>query len=205
MSLGRIRLIAAAAAIALATACAGGGTPALPGQTATQSASGSSNGTNVATLAPPAGLQTAQAPASTIKRVDAEKGRDDLDLDVWDFEEPLQVDSSGALTSLPYISFCSPLDVLFGVWYLALNDTSLPMGATTIPACSMLTKGSTANFYVVQVDVSLEDGVVITPLAGPVQSDGKEWTFSQLVKADTLQADHLYSFWVANYTGTGTP
>lgn len=195
----QLRIVVSAAAIAvLAASCSGGMSGIDP-----QAAGGTANDT---LPAPPKELQVTQAPSATIKQVDAAKGRDDIKLGQWLYEVPLAVTSNESLTSLPFLNVCeaSP-SPLIGFWYLALSNVTVAQQPVTIPACKFTTKSpSIANFYIVEVDVSLA-GVVVTPLSQPVVASGDTWTFNANAKAYTFAADNIYAFWVADYTGTGTP
>jgi len=197
----QIRIVVSAAAIAVLAACSGGMSGVAP-----QAAGGTSNDTMPA---PPKELQITQAPTATIKQVDAAKGRDDLNLGQWVYEVPLAVTPSYSLTSLPFLNTCqnSP-SPLFGFWYLALTSVTVAQQPVTIPACKFVAKGvSVANFYIVEVDVSLS-GVVVTPLSQPVVVSGNTWTFSANAKDYTFAADAIYAFWVAESTApspTPTP
>lgn len=156
-------------------------------------------------VAPPSTLQVTQAPTATIKQIDAEKRRDDL-LGPWQFEAPLQVVSDDTLSLPRFVRTCSPRNPLLGIWYLSLANFTVDQQPVTIPACSFSSKGvSVANFYVIEIDVSLS-GVVISTLSQPVQVDPNgQWTFSANAKLYSFAADNIYAFWVANYTGAGTP
>ncbi|MGC2129435.1 MAG: hypothetical protein WA629_04975 [Candidatus Aquilonibacter sp.] len=194
----QLRIVVSAAAIAVLAACSGGMSGVAP-----QVSGGTSNDT---VPAPPKELQVTQAPTATIKQVDAAKGRDDLNLGQWQYEVPLAVTPGYSLTSLPFLNTCenSPSPLL-GIWYLTLKSITVAQQPVTIPACKFTSKAvSTANFYIVQVDVSLS-GVVVTPLSQPVVVSGKTWTFYANAKGYTFAADNIYAFWVGNYTGTGTP
>jgi len=193
-----LRIFLSVAVIAAFAACGGGSsvTP-LAGSAADSSAS-------VAT--PPQELQIAQAPTSTIKQIDAVKGRDDLNLGLWQFEEPLQIVSDDTLSLPRFSAGCSVTDPLFGIWYLSLKSFTVAQQPVTIQACNFKSKGvSVANFYIVEIDVSLSS-VVIQTLSDPVTVDANgEWTFYANAKGYEFAADNLYAFWVANYTGSGTP
>jgi hypothetical protein len=198
----QIRIVVSAAAIAvLAVACSGGMTGVAP-----QPAGGTSNDT---LPAPPKELQITQAPTATIKQVDAAKGRDDINFGQWVYEEPLAVTFNESLTSVPFLSTCqnSPSPLL-GIWYLSLSSFTVAQQPVTIPACRSITKGfSTANLYLVEVDVSLS-GVVVTALSSPVVVSGNTWTFNANAKVYAFQADNIYAFWVAQSTApasTPTP
>ena len=194
----QLRIMVSAAAIVGLAACGGGGMTGVAPPGATGSASDS-------VAAPPKGLELTQAPSSTIKQVDAAKRRDDINLGQWQFEEPLQVVSDETLSLPKFVRSCTPIDPLFGIWYLSLTNVTVVQQPVTIPACSFRTKNvSIANFYIVQIDVSLS-GVVVTTLSQPVVATGDSWTFNANAKAFSFQADHIYAFWVANYTGTGSP
>ncbi len=190
--------IATALAVIVLTAC-GGGTSSIAPATGV-------GPSNDAIAAPPAGLEITQAPTARIKQIDAAKGRDDLNLGDWQFEEPLQVVSDDTLSLPFFVKTCTPSNPLFGIWYLSLTNFSVAQQPVTIPACTFNSKGvSVANFYIIEVDVSLS-GVVISTLSQPVQVDPNgEWTFSANAKEYSFAADNIYAFWVANYTGTGTP
>jgi hypothetical protein len=190
----QLRMVVSAAAIAvLAVACSGGMSGVAP-----QAAGGTSNDT---LPAPPKELQITQAPTATIKQVDASKGRDDINFGQWVYEVPLAVTPSYSLTSLPFLNTCenSPSPLL-GIWYLTLTSITVDQQPVTIPACHFMTKGvSTANFYIVEVDVSLS-GVVVTPLSSPVVVSGNTWTFNANAKVYSFAADNIYAFWVAQST-----
>ncbi|HTZ55306.1 MAG TPA: hypothetical protein VMB20_09600 [Candidatus Acidoferrum sp.] len=185
------------AAIAL-SAC-GGGTSNMPASASTDSATAPDVG-------PPSPLQLTQAPTATINRIDAEKRRDDL-LGPWQFEEPLQVGANYTLSVPSYVRSCTPQIPLLAPWYLTLETLEVPQAPVTIPACKFTTKNvSVANFYLVQIDVDLQGlTVAVTPLSSPVVVSGNQWTFNAIQKIYTFNPDNIYSFWVANYTGTGTP
>ena len=194
----QLRIVVSAAAIAVLAACSGGMSSMAPA---------SGGGTSADTVpAPPKELQVTQAPTATIKQVDAAKGRDDLNLGQWRYEVPLAVTSGYSLTSLSFLNTCQNApSPLFGFWYLTLSSITVAQQPVTIPACRFTSKAtSVANFYIVQVDVSLS-GIVVTPLSQPVVVSGNTWTFYANAKAYTFAADNIYAFWVANYTGTGTP
>jgi hypothetical protein len=195
----QLRTIVSAAAIAVLAACSGGMSGVAP-----QAPAGTSNDT---IPAPPKELQITQAPTATIKQVDAAKRRDDLNLGQWTYEVPLAVTPDYSLTSVPFFNTCqnSPSPLL-GFWYLTLTSITVDQQPVTIPACKFTSKGvSTANFYIVEVDVSLA-GVTVTPLSQPVVVSGNTWTFSANAKAYVFAADNIYAFWVAQSTApTPTP
>jgi hypothetical protein len=197
----QLRIVVSAAAIAVLAACSGGMSGIAP-----QAAGGTSNDT---LPTPPKELQVTQAPSATIKQIDAAKGRDDINLGQWVYEVPLAVTANESLTSLPFLNVCenSP-SPLIGFWYLALTSVTVAQQPVTIPACKFTTKNqSTANLYIVEVDVSLA-GVVVTPLSQPVVASGNTWTFNANAKVYTFAADNIYSFWVAQSTApvsTPTP
>jgi hypothetical protein len=195
----QLRIVVSAAAIAVLAACSGGMSGVAP-----MTAGGNSNDT---VPAPPKELQITQAPTATIKQIDAAKGRDDLNLGQWIYQVPLAVTQSYSLTSVSFLNTCqnSPSPLL-GFWYLTLTSITVAQQPVTIPACRFTSKGvSTANFYIVEVDVSLS-GVVVTPLSQPVVVTGNTWTFSANAKDYTFAADAIYAFWVAQSTApTPTP
>jgi hypothetical protein len=195
----RVVSIAGLVIVVALTACGGGGTSSL-------TPAASTGGANAPYAAPPSPLQLTQAPTATINRIDAEKRRDDL-LGPWQFEEPLQVGANYSLSVPFYVRSCTPQFPLLSPWYLVLQTLEVPQSPVTIPACNFTSKNvNVSNFYIVQVDVDLQGLVVaVTPLSQPVVVSGNQWTFSANAKIYTFNPDNVYSFWVANYTGTGTP
>ncbi len=186
------RVLVSAAAIAALAACGGGMSNIAP--------TAGTGAANAALPAPPKELQITQAPTAAIKQIDAAKGRDDINLGQWIYEEPLAVTANESLTNVWFAPCTAQPTPLLGFWYLALTSTTVAQQPVTIPACK-LTKGqSAANFYIVEVDVSLS-GVAITPLSNPAVVDGNgEWTFYANAKIYDFAADNIYAFWVAQST-----
>lgn len=191
--------IASALVMIALTACGGGGTSNMAPPTTGNGAAPD--------VAPPSPLQLTQAPTATIKKIDAEKRRDDT-LGPWQFEEPLQVGANYSLSVPFYVRSCTPQLPLLAPWYLVLQTLEVPQSPVTIPACTFTPKNvSIANFYIVQVDVDLQAlTVTVSPLSSAVVVSGKnQWTFNADQKIFTFNPYNVYSFWVANYMEAGTP
>jgi len=183
-----------AVALALVAGCAGGSTSSMTPSTVISPDSMHDN------------LQATSAPTDRIKAIDAAKERDDL-LGGWTFEEPLEVASGDTLALPRLVKSCSPLSPLFGYWYLSLKDFTVPNQTVTVPACTATSKAKVVDpstFYIVEIDVSLS-GVAVTGISSPPVVVGDTWQFSGNAKVFSFSADHIYAFWVAQYTGTGTP
>ena len=60
------------------------------------------------------------------------------------------------------------------------------------------------NIYIVEIDVGLIS-LTTTPVAGPSLGTGATFLFGPDESSVTIQKDHIYAFFVAAYTGTGTP
>ncbi len=188
-----LRVLVTAAAIAALAACGGGGTSGVM-------PSGGSAASNDTLPAPPKELQVTQAPTSRIQQIDAAKGRDDINLGQWIYEEPLAVTANQSLTNVWFAPCAAQSTPLFGFWYLALKNYTVNQQPVTIPACKLAKGQSASNFYIVEVDVSLS-GVVVTSLSNAAEVDANgEWTFNADTKVYDFAADSLYTFWVAQST-----
>ncbi len=209
--------IACAVAVIALAACSGGGTssvtPSLqPGGTAPQSTS-----RLMATSAPDQQIRNIQAHAASVKRTPPPNPFAN-----WVFLEPLAVTDTAAVSVPPWVTKCASIDPIFGgLWYLSLSNFTVPLQAVTIPSCTLpasLTSEAVAgafhpdaivpsgngNIYIVEVDVGLIS-LTTTPVAGPALGTGATFLFGPDESSFIIQKYHVYAFFVAAYTGTGSP
>jgi hypothetical protein len=99
-------------------------------------------------------------------------------------------------------------DTLFqdAPWYVATSNLTLSLPDQTIDACVDTSTGTvaTGNLYVVKVEIGWLT-LQVEPLAGPASINGNLWTFGPLQKSTAFSADSIYTFFVANWSGSGTP
>jgi hypothetical protein len=207
----------AAASIALAAGCAGGSStsPLAVGQQPT----GSSDQIT-------SRLQATSAPSERIADIERKagvtRGTPQDPLANWVFVEPLAISDAGgnATISVPsFVTGCASIDpILGGLWYLSLSSFDLNFYQQQFPACTLPSTASVnvakrdgvpvsggGNVYIVQLDVGLIS-LSTTPVAGPAL-DGANDTFliGSINPTLTFEPWHIYAYFLAEYTGTGTP
>jgi hypothetical protein len=194
----------------LAAGCAGGaiGTPSLSQQAIPNAPQSSQR------------FSTTAAPAEGVKKIDATVGAASQ-TPTWQFIEPLRISESGAFSPAQNSPTCSPIDPIFGVWYLALSSFSLPMSSVSSPSCAisanasraslnvtknhpasipLSTPGLNSDLYIVELSVAGFD-VNVTPIAGPAVTLGSNWSFQPMENVLSFNRVTLYSFFVAKYNG----
>ena len=216
MALNRwLPAVLAAAGIVLASGCAGGSTSSLvPGQ------SGGGIGQSTSRL------QATSAPTQQVRNIesrDAVGGTPQDPLANWTFLEPLAVTDSAAFSVPPRVTKCSVIDdpIFGGLWYISLSNFSAPLSQIQLPSCTLPATASSiiaanyrsdaiapagnGNIYIVEIDVGIIS-LATTPIAGPASdATGTTFVFGNLESDLTFQKDHLYAFFLAEYTGTGQP
>jgi hypothetical protein len=130
----------------------------------------------------------------------------------WQLLEPLDISNTATFSPAQNPNTCSPINALFGVWYVALGSFTLPLNGVTLPPCSTATPppwqrlpGSPAsatynNLYIVELSI-VGFSVNVTPIAGPVLNSGSTSYFQPLESSLGFSNYGLYSFYVASYTG----
>lgn len=208
--------IASALAIVALAACAGGGTSSVvPVQGPQQPAgpTGASTSRLVTTTTPQKQIQAIYA------RKAVARGSIKDPLANWVFVEPLAVTDQAVFSVPSFVTKCAKIDPIFqGLWYLSLSNFSDPLSQITIPGCTLPATTSSdvaryhsdavlpsgnGNVYIVEIDVGFIS-LTTTPVAGPAIG-ASTFTFGRLETNLAFQSFHLYSFFVAEYTGTGTP
>lgn len=205
----------AATAIALAAGCAGGSSTSslVPGQPSADTPSQSTR------LAP------TSAPANQISELEQRKGvtrgTPEDPLANWVFLAPLAIsDVSGTgVFNLPsFVTRCSSIDPIFGgLWYLALSNFSVTVPQVQLPGCAIPSTTSSVahrdgvlpagnnNIYIVEIDLGIFS-LSTTPLEGPaVLGANNSFVFGEQTDSLSFQSWNLYAFFIAEYTGTGTP
>lgn len=211
-----VGIAGALAAIALA-ACAGGGTSGITPTVQPGGAIGQSTSRLQATSAPDLQVRTIQAHAAAVSHTPPPNP-----LANWVFLEPLAVTDTAAVSVPPWVKKCTSISPIFGgLWYLSLSNFTVPLQAVTIPSCTLPASSTTSavaglyhpdaivpsgngNIYIVEVDVGLIS-LTTTPVGGPALGTGATFLFGPLESSLTIKKDHVYAFFVAEYTGTGTP
>jgi hypothetical protein len=205
-----------AASITLAAGCAGGSSTSPLGTG--QQPVGSSGQTA-------SRLQSTTAPSERVqdikKRAGVTRGDSRDPLANWIFVEPLAIaDTNGnAITSVPqWVTQCASIDPIFdGVWYLSLSNFSLNFAQQQFPSCTLPSTSASdvakrdgvpvsgnGNVYIVEIDVGLIS-LTTTPVAGPALAAGNTFLIGTIDSTLTFDQFHLYAFYLAEYTGTGTP
>jgi hypothetical protein len=192
----------------LAAGCAGGSTPSAP-PLAQQGISDSAQ--------PSQHFKTTTAPAEAIKKID-ESVDSTSQSPTWQFLEPLQISDTGTFSLPRNVTTCSPIDPIFGIWYIALDSFTLPMNSVSLPSCAVAAPawkgwtfakkrtagapaaGSYSNLYIVELSVGLFS-TNVTPIAGPVVANGSAWDFQPMESSLSFTRFSLYSFFVASYNG----
>ncbi len=101
---------------------------------------------------------------------------------------------------------CVPA-ILQAPWYVALHGESLAIPTTTVNNCQQTDEQKVptpTDFYIVQVGIGFFD-LSVSPISGPATADGGTWTFTPMSKTTKFQADNIYAFFIASWSGTGTP
>jgi hypothetical protein len=220
MSWNRL-LPAALAVLTLAAGCAGG-------SSTSSLSTGITPGVDTAPVTTTHHFATASAPTASIKKIDdaVGGGTGGSSEPTWQFVEPLNVSDSAAFTAAANVTVCSPIDPIFGQWYVALNSFTAPLSNVYLPVCTIATPAPTkwnlsskrtagviqtpspgpySNLYITELTVGFWS-ISLTPVAGPAYvTPSGSWYFPALQPNLSFQKDTLYSFFVASYGGTGTP
>lgn len=213
----RNRWIAAslAAVLTLAAGCAGGSSTSSPVPAQPGSPVGNTSSRLTTTSAP------SQRVSSIYTRNTVKRGSVQDPLANWVFVEPLAVDDSADFSVPSWVSQCASIDPIFGgLWYISWSDFSTPLSVVSLPGCTLpstsssdlakyhgltLTPGGNGNTYIVELDVGLFS-LSATPIAGPaLDSPNGQFVLASLQNSLTFQKFHLYAFFLAEYTGSGTP
>ena len=202
----------AAAAITLAAGCAGGSSSLVPGQQSAGSTQTSSR------------LTTTSAPSKRVQEIYARKavsrGTVQDPLANWVFLEPVAITDTAAFSVPSWVTGCSSIDPIFGgLWYLSLSNFSTPLSSISLPSCTLPASASTdvalhrdgllpsgnGNVYIVELNVGFIS-LSTTPIAGPaLNGNNSTFLLASLQNSLAFQQFHLYAFFLAEYTGTGTP
>jgi hypothetical protein len=88
--------------------------------------------------------------------------------------------------------------------YVALTDFTLPVPQTELPPCVQNGTVATGNLYIVRVEVGLLY-LSVEPLSGQANASTGYWIFTPLEKSADFSAYSVYTFFVASWSGSGTP
>jgi len=210
-------IVGALAFVALA-ACSGGGTSPSP---LPVTPAGGSTGSGAQSTSR---LQSAAAPSQQIQdlytRKSITRGSVKDPLANWVFLEPLAATDQAVFSVPSWVTQCAAINPIFGgLWYLSLSNFTDTLGQTTLPSCTIPATTSAdaanrhpdaiiptgnGNIYIVEIDVGFIS-LTTSPIAGPALGSGSTWLFGSINGTLTFQRFHLYAFFLAEYTGTGSP
>ncbi|MBV8638031.1 MAG: hypothetical protein JO322_08080 [Candidatus Eremiobacteraeota bacterium] len=231
----RTRAILALSAVAFAlVACAGNSGTAVPGATSagqspiTSPAAGLRQASDADKAQSRPSLRDASA-TSQLKTQSTSKGGGSNGS--FTLVTSLAIANDGSLSEPR--STCNS-SIFFAPWYWAEGNFSLPLAnPASLPVCTPSSSSTShgdavvrmtqpfpsplptptetpnpiaTNLYVIKVDIGWFD-LDITPISGPatVSADGSTWSFPALTSQDTFQANHLYAFFIASWSGTNPP
>jgi hypothetical protein len=96
----------------------------------------------------------------------------------------------------PVLSVC---DASTSHWFAAPGTAHIDSPVSSPTA----TPSSSSGTYIIAVDIGWFS-LAVTPLSGAATESGGNWTFSALVNPVQFTNDHLYAFFVANWTPTSS-
>ncbi|HTV93964.1 MAG TPA: hypothetical protein VMG98_14745 [Verrucomicrobiae bacterium] len=218
----RLHVLVCAAAIAALAACGGGASNLTP-------SAGSGTGSSEAAVPPPQGLEATAAPASRFNQIESQYHSDVVTspspsaspapsvdpIANWQLLQPLYISANGTFSVPSWITQCTTLSPLEGFWYLAFSKESIALSQFDLSECTLPSPSPSqwftkerpsivalnAKVYVVEFDVGLFS-IASTPIAQVAPSASGTFDMVPLQPTLTLQADHLYAFFLGDWLNT---